>query len=373
MNVTFSVPAFPPFKGNLAGLEYQQHAQYMRRFENYACAALKCQVEAVSAVAEAFAKGNGAAQVELEMKRMREVVDGLVAAASGVVERATLAVETEMTQAKAEIVVGVRSAVEAAVEFVEVDEPVVVSCCSAGVKDESVCASVGGASGVAASAVGAKTLENRAKRHRRAALRRERKVNEDESVPEWRRKDARASVHKGAFADCSDEVQKRLRESRAEMLVAKNRAAVVQAEHERQRTEARLQARVIEQEVECARLRGVAEYEKLAETHNKKFPGGYTETLLSVGLKTMSDADMPSLTSGSVSPDSSISVAELKRKNDALIAMTAKIAELELKVMKKEKDEREAKAKAAAKSSGGVPKVRVVGGDGYSEWEYASS
>lgn len=151
-----------------------------------------------------------------------------------------------------------------------------------------------------------------------------------EAVPEWRRKDVRATYHKGAFADCSEVVQRKLRDSRALMLVAKNEAAVVEAEHRRRTVEARLKSRMVEEEVEKKRLVLAAENQKLLEAKLAKLPAGYAKTLCSMGLESI--VGTPSLSSGSVSPDSSISVAELKRKEAALELMTVRIAELELKL-----------------------------------------
>jgi len=76
-----------------------------------------------------------------------------------------------------------------------------------------------------------RTLENRKKREKK----KNRKLRKQESaaversdVPEWRR--GAGSQFKGFFSECSPEVQKELRETRAQVLVAKNRAAVAREE-----------------------------------------------------------------------------------------------------------------------------------------------
>jgi len=190
-----------------------------------------------------------------------------------------------------------------------------------------------------------KTLANRAKRHRKVAAKRERKARElafGSEVPEWRRKDVRATFHKGAFADCSVEVQRELRDTRAKMLVEKNRVALVQAEQERRRLEARLQARMVEEEVEKKRLELVVENQRLQSARAALQPAGYAETLCSLGLE--SSVETPSLSLGSVSPSSSISVAELREREAATRALVAQVAELRLQVSKQEAQGKKKKA-----------------------------
>jgi len=164
-----------------------------------------------------------------------------------------------------------------------------------------------------------------------------RKLNKEKNhtVPEWRRKDVRAPFHKGAFADCSTETQRELRETRARMLVERNKAEVVRAEHERRKMEARLSSRVVEQEVETARLRGLEDYEKLVKANNDRYPVGYVETLLSAGVQP-SDVGFASPVN-SVSPSSSISMVELKKRESALVAVTARAIELESRAVAAEK------------------------------------
>jgi len=198
------------------------------------------------------------------------------------------------------------------------------SCAAEG----SVCV---GESTVGGSLVADRTEKNRAKRRRKVIAKRRKReqatagcVPDTQAfVPEWRRKDPKAAVHKGVFSDCSLAMQEQLRESRAKMLVAKNAAAAVRAEHDKRLLEAKMKSCYIEEDVDCQRLESKKKYERLTAEYYASRPAGYAETLLSCGVS------VPSLTSNSVSPSSSASMAEFKRMQDALKAVLARVAELE--------------------------------------------
>jgi len=165
------------------------------------------------------------------------------------------------------------------------------------------------------SAVKESTLANRAKRQRRK-LAKERKraevvgaARESPVVPEWRRNGAGVGFHKGVFSECSQDTQLALRESRARMLIAKNEAAVVEAEERARKTAAMLKSRMIEENVEKERLELEKKMKVLRDS--AAMPQGYCETVLSA-LAT------PSLSDGTISPDSSISSAEVHKKDEAI-------------------------------------------------------
>jgi len=79
--------------------------------------------------------------------------------------------------------------------------------------------------------VSARTLENRKKREKKKS-RKLRKQGSgcagEDVVPEWRR--GAGPQFKGFFSECAPEVRKELRETRAQLLVAKNRAAIAREE-----------------------------------------------------------------------------------------------------------------------------------------------
>lgn len=144
----------------------------------------------------------------------------------------------------------------------------------------------------------------------------------ESSVPEWRRKDVRAMYHTGAFADCSDATKKELRETRAQMLVAKNRAEASRAAHEQRRLDARLRCRLVEEEVEVARIETGKKYEKSASEWYKR----------NVDLGDCDfDNDAPAERSRTTSVASSVSVEEFRelkqQYSGALDAMKAELKE----------------------------------------------
>lgn len=149
---------------------------------------------------------------------------------------------------------------------------------------------------------------------------------ESDGVPEWRRKAPKAAVHKGVFSSCSEVVQQELVDTRARMLVARNRAAEVKAEADRRRLEAQLGSQSIESEVEVRRLRMEKEYVGLAQSKHDAMSVGFAETVVSSGLQSV--ISVPSLDgSGSVSPDSSVSVAMVKRMEGVISCLSAKLEE----------------------------------------------
>jgi len=149
-------------------------------------------------------------------------------------------------------------------------------------------------------------------------------------LPEWRRQGPRAPYHRSAFADCSVAVRTELRESRAKMLVEKNKTALVEAECNRRRMEAKLKCQVIEREVEAARLKAEAETNRLIAEKMAKLPPGFAETIVSEGLESVFTVPQ-SLSSGSISPNSSVSVDMVMKMENALTKMAVRLQELESK------------------------------------------
>jgi len=166
-----------------------------------------------------------------------------------------------------------------------------------------------------------------------------------ETVPEWRRKGARvfeARKERGQlskFQDCEESVRKSLVETQAKRYIAENEAAVVRAksqalkmEEESRRVAARLKAGVTEQYVELQRLNL---NEKMAK-HAAAFYGeqgiGFAETVISEGLSSV--LSVPSSGSECVSPDSSVSVAMVKKMEKVIKDQSVKVAELERKLMR---------------------------------------
>lgn len=184
---------------------------------------------------------------------------------------------------------------------------------------------------------------------------------------DWRQKGG-VGVHRGVFSGCSEETQVGLRESRARMLIARNNAAAVDAEKQQRFSEAKLKSRMIEEDVERARLELQKKMVELRGSTEDSIVGGFAETIASA-------LSAPSLSDGSVSPDSSVSVAELHRKDQAIRmlvkdreeadqrikALEAKFVELQLS--------RKVDETRFPRFHGGEPKKKQYGGAGYSSWE----
>jgi len=193
------------------------------------------------------------------------------------------------------------------------------------------------------SSVGDETLgKSKAKREKRkrAKLRRREsaeadvsssQVGESDFVPEWRRQSPRAPYHRSAFADCSDDVRRELRESRAKMLVEKNRVAVVEAECNRRRLQAKLNCQVIEREVETARLKAEAESKRLIDEKMAKMPAGFAETVVSAGLESVFTVPQ-SLNTSSISPNSSVSVDFVVKMERTVESLAGKVNDLQAKL-----------------------------------------
>lgn len=329
MNVTFSVPPYPQFKNTSGHDEYVKYENYMKRFQAYSVASLRMQVQSFEKAAEILAAGDGSRAMEIQMIKMNDVVTALASSAEGIVERSTMAVDREINEVATSIRLDVERVVSESVS--EVKSLLAPLQLDVGNDGTDVCAQrpTCWQDASANVAVGKNNRRNRRRRDNRKTKQSASVVDESEadsvpcetgrsagaggqtseSVPEWRRKDARAAVHKGVFSECPVSVQESLRNSRAEMLVAKNEAAAVEARARTRQFEAKLKSRMIEEEVERARLEHEKKIKALRE--ETSVPRGFAETVVSA-------LETPSLSNGSVSPDSSISVAEVHKKDRAI-------------------------------------------------------
>jgi len=155
---------------------------------------------------------------------------------------------------------------------------------------------------------------------------REKSVGVDEvdsgEVPEWRRKGKKKSLEVrrreerlrlSKFAGCDEAVRKELLESQAKRYIAENNTAVVKAEEQARRVSAGLKAGVPERNVEVQRLQLDKRMNKFAEEYMKDDDGvSRVKTVLSEGLEDI--IAVPVMSEGSsVSPDSSISVAQVNK------------------------------------------------------------
>jgi len=329
MNVTFSIPQFPQFKHTSGHDEYVKHENYMKRFQAYAVASLRMQVQSFEKAAEILAAGDGSRAMEIQMLKMNDVVSSLASSAEGIVERSTMAVDREINEVARSIRLDVERVVSESVS--EVKSLLVSSRLDVGNDGPDVCAQrpTCGQDASANVAVGKNNRRNRRRRDNRKTKQSVSVVGESEAdsvqgeadrsvgdsnqtsnvVPEWRRKDARGAFHKGAFSECPVDVQESLRDSRAAMLVAKNQAAAAEARARARQFDARLKSRLIEEEVERNRLEHEKKMKALRDEASS--PQGFAETVVSA-------LETPSLSDGSVSPDSSISVAEVHNKDRAI-------------------------------------------------------
>jgi len=170
-------------------------------------------------------------------------------------------------------------------------------------------------------------------------------------VPEWRRKGTcvprasrvfevrkeRAQLSK--FRDCEEGVRKSLVDTQAKRYIAENEAAVVRAknqvlkmEEDSRRVAARLKTGVTEQNVELQRLNLNAKLAVHAAAFYKEHGVGFAETVASEGLSSV--LSVPSSDGGCVSPDSSVSVAMVKKMERIIKDQSVKVAELERKLLK---------------------------------------
>jgi len=193
--------------------------------------------------------------------------------------------------------------------------------------------------------VSAKTLANRAKRHAARDKRNAKKAGtwvapdlggssgsaSEGVIPEWRRQTPKAPFHRSAFADCSEQTRVQLRESRASMLLQRNEVAKLEAECNRRRLEAKLKCQMIEKEVETARLKAEAETKRLIDLKMSFLPAGFAETVVSAGLESVFTVPQ-SLSSGSISPNSSISVDMVVRMERTLQKLATENEELRSKL-----------------------------------------
>jgi len=154
-------------------------------------------------------------------------------------------------------------------------------------------------------------------------------ASQEDTTPEWRRKNPGAALHKGYFSECSEETQRGLRESRAKMLMAKNEALEAKAKMDAIRAKAAVKSRNVEQLAELNRLRTEAKLKVAMESKfGKDFESGFAETIVENGLEGV--CGTPSLSNGSVSPDSSISVAEVKKMERAIQKLTEEVRAVKL-------------------------------------------
>jgi len=312
-SIKFCVPAYPNFQRGLDVQERHRFDVYMKDFRTFATTALRAQTMVAR---EAIEKGDLSAGVA----EMRNVARDFTAKAYACVERVSECSESEVNASRvayvgelAKLTQGLRGALEQCAGS------------SSGDESEDGVASVG-------PSVGPKTLVNREKR-RKNRVRKLRKqeaqglASGEEEVPEWRRKAPRALEHKGFFSGCARDVQEELVNTRAKMLSERNRAETAKVKLERVRAEARVKSRVVELEVDAQRMKLDAERKKAVEARLKELPAGFAETLVSVGVQ----SSVPSLESGSVSPDSSISVAEVERMEKAIETLTSTLTELRVR------------------------------------------
>jgi len=107
------------------------------------------------------------------------------------------------------------------------------------------------------------------------------------------------------------------------MMVAKNKAAAVKAEADMKVTQAKMESRVFELKVEAERLKLDETREKSVKALLDSLPEGYSSAAASFGVSVPSLSD-----GGSVSPRSSISVAEVNKMEKLIAQLTARVAEL---------------------------------------------
>jgi len=143
-------------------------------------------------------------------------------------------------------------------------------------------------------------------------------------VPEWRRKRGKVDecsefrrredrMRLSKFAGCSKEVRDELLETQAKRYIEENKAAVFKSQEQSRRIAAGLKAGVPERNVEVQRLQLDKRMNKFAEEYMKDDDGvSRVKTVLSEGLEDI--IAVPVMSEGSsVSPDSSISVAQVNK------------------------------------------------------------
>jgi len=132
------------------------------------------------------------------------------------------------------------------------------------------------------------------------------------------------------FSQCSEETQRELRESRARRYVAENQLAEERAVASRASLKRDDATRFGETKFELARQRTELKLRALQEKRLGVRDGGWAETVYSEGVAGV--ASVPLVSSGSVSPNSSISVAEEVKLRELCEVLTVRVKELELKL-----------------------------------------
>jgi len=158
--------------------------------------------------------------------------------------------------------------------------------------------------------VGARTLLNRKLRQKAKARKARKKIAQGFGVdPKTRVQQSGSGGSKGFFSSCAEDVRKQLVETRALRLTVENKLRVAEMEQKMQVMRLEGESRLIERKFENDRMKVEIE----AKKRIGEMPGGTVETVVS---------------SGSVSPNSSISLAAENRLRKDLADANEKLAKL---------------------------------------------
>jgi len=149
---------------------------------------------------------------------------------------------------------------------------------------------------------------SRAKAKARKARKKERQLSAAFSSVDWNA-DKMASKRSGFFSECSVEVRKQLVETRAHRLTVENQLRVAEMEQKMQVMRLQSESRLVERKFENDRMKVEIE----AKKRISEMPGGTVETVVS---------------SGSISPNSSISLAAENKLRKDLADAKEKLAKL---------------------------------------------
>jgi len=135
---------------------------------------------------------------------------------------------------------------------------------------------------------------------------------------------------KGYFSGCAGGVQRELRETRAQRYIAENRLRAAEAAEKAERLRLERATRLGEARFELKRQRVEVQLNNLREKRLGAVTTGWVESVVSGVEEPV--AGTPSMSVGSVSPSSSMSVEQEKKLMCALNTMSVRIKELEAKL-----------------------------------------
>jgi len=138
------------------------------------------------------------------------------------------------------------------------------------------------------------------------------------------------AVQAGFFSECDEQVKKELRVTRAQRYIEENKLRAARAAAAVKRMKMEDETRLGESQFELRRQRVEVQLNNLREKRLGSVTTGWVESIVSGVEEPV--AGTPSMSVGSVSPSSSMSVEQEKRLVCALSTMSVRIKELESKL-----------------------------------------